>query len=177
MATYSHVSFVTDLTIEQQQSQMDVLPGGLPAMNNIVDYMTGLIGGNQAATVSVTVGRLFSAGTLTFSSVVATNTFSVNGVTFTAIASGATGNQFNVGVSDTLTAANAAAAVNASVTALIPGYVTASSALGVLTITASQSGTMGNAITIASGSGTIVASGARLTGGSNGTVTAIPMGR
>lgn len=49
--------------------------------------------------------------TLTLAGVVATDTCVVNGVTYTCVASGATGNQFNIGASDTLTAANLAALI------------------------------------------------------------------
>jgi hypothetical protein len=50
----------------------------------------------------------------TFSGVVATDTLSVNGVVYTAVASGATGAQFNVGVSDAATAANFITVFNAA---------------------------------------------------------------
>jgi len=106
-----------------------------------------------------------ASGTFTLTSVVATDAISINGVTFTAVASGATGNQFNVGVSDTATATNLAAAINASVTALVDNYVTASSSGTVVTVTSAFYGLAGNQTLIASADGTIVASGARLTGG------------
>lgn len=60
-------------------------------------------------------------GVAAFSSVVATNKVTINGHDFTAVASGASGDQFNVGVSDTATAANAAAAINASTTSGVAG--------------------------------------------------------
>lgn len=115
-------------------------------------------------------GETQATGTLTFTSTVATNTFAINGVTFTCVASGATGNQFNVGGTDTLTAAAAAAAINASVTALIPGYVTATSALTVVTVTAVNYGITSNQATLV-GSANIAASAARLTGGAADTGT------
>jgi hypothetical protein len=162
----------------QFQSQCDLSMGGLDAMNSFIDFNGGLVGGNATAGASVVfeVGMAKATGTLTLTSVVATNTFAVNGVTFTAVASGATGNQFNVGVSDTLTAANAAAAVNASASALVSGNagVLATSALGVVTLTAKTSGVTGNAITLTGGTN-IAASGARLTGGSDGTVTTVDL--
>ena len=59
----------------------------------------------------------------------------VNGVTFTARASGAVANEFNIAAGDvTTTAANLAASINASTTARIINTVGASSALGVVTI-------------------------------------------
>jgi hypothetical protein len=51
-----------------------------------------------------------------FASVIATNTLSLDGHAFTCEASGASGDQFNVGADDEETAANAAAAINASST-------------------------------------------------------------
>lgn len=175
MTTYNHLAMTSALTLDQFNSQCNLAPGGLPAMNNFQDFVSGLIGGNQAALCTFTFGRIRATGTFTFASVIATNTILINGVTFTAVASGAGANQFNVGVSDTLTAAAAAAAINASVTALVSGYVTATSALGVVTITASASGTPGNGFTISSPNGTITASGARLTGGTNGTTTTVDL--
>lgn len=123
-------------------------------------------GTNPPSVQSVVVDNAVAAsGTFTLDTVIATDAISINGVTFTCVASGATGNQFNVGADDDETAENLAAAINASVTALVAGYVTASSAAEVVTVTAVETGLSGNAITIASADATIVASGARLTGG------------
>ena len=55
----------------------------------------------------------FNPLNITLASVVATNTVTIDGVVFTAIASGATGTQFNVGGNDTATAVNLAASINA----------------------------------------------------------------
>lgn len=125
----------------------------------------GQMGGPPSVVSSIEDYAVRASGTFTLTSVVATDAISINGVTFTAVASGATGNQFNVGVSDTLTAVNLAAAINASVTALVSGYVTATSATNVVTVSSTNYGIYGNQTLIASADGTIVASGARLTGG------------
>jgi phage tail sheath gpL-like len=115
--------------------------------------------GNEAA----------ASGTFTFSGAsTAGDTILINGVTFTAVASGATGNQFNVGASASAQATNLASAINGSATALVNTTVTALAASGVVTITAVKNGAMGNAVTIAKGTdaGSVVTvSGARLTGG------------
>lgn len=145
---------------------------GSADIQNIVQFLqklnSGLLfqsgGTSPRAVVAIQENETRASGTLTCASTVATNTFAINGVTFTCVASGATGNQFNVGASDTLTAAAAAAAINASVTALISGYVTATSALGVITVTSALYGRGGNQATLVGGSN-ITASGARLTGG------------
>jgi phage tail sheath gpL-like len=149
--------------------------GGKEAISQrLVNFVTGVFTGTESAAssssppsiaFSVLGQETAASGTLTLTSAVATNTVTINGVTFTAIASGATGNQFNIGGSDTITAANLAASINASVTALVSGYVTASSSGTVVTVTSAFTGLSGNQTLIASGQGTIVASGARLTGG------------
>jgi hypothetical protein len=54
--------------------------------------------------------------TLTLTGVVVADTCTINGTTYSAVASGATGNQFNVGGNDTATAANLVTAFNANQT-------------------------------------------------------------
>ena len=49
---------------------------------------------------------LSDTGTITLNNVVATNTITINGSTFTAVVSGAVGAQFNVGITDSATATN-----------------------------------------------------------------------
>jgi phage tail sheath gpL-like len=136
----------------------------------LVDGMKAITSGMRQAKVVLGVNAAKASGTVTLSSHVATDTVTINGVAFTCVASGATGNQYNVGASDTDTATALAAAINASATALIDGYVTASSALGVVTITADDPGKQGNLITLAiSAHGSV--SGARCTGGDDGATT------
>lgn len=118
--------------------------------------------------VSVPSNQVFASGTLTLTSVIATDAISINGVSFTCVASGAGANQFNVGASDAITATNLAAAINASVTALVVHQVTAArtdDSPAVVTVTAKIGGYAGNAITLESADGTIVASVARLASG------------
>lgn len=140
---------------------------GLKLQRFIKNVVCGVDGGQ----VFTGVGAAKASGTLTLASVVATKTATINGVTFTAIASGATGNQFNVGADDTATAVNLAAAINASASALVSEHVIATSAAAVVTVTAKRPGAAGNAVTIAGGDATITASGARLTGGTDGAST------
>lgn len=132
-------------------------------------YFGALEGGVRNGKFDVVVNgnsSVAASGTLTFSGAgVATDTASINGVVFTAVASGAVGNQWNVGASATLSAAALAASITASATALVSGQVTAVAASGVITLAAIAKGVTGNAITIIGGQADIVASGARLTGG------------
>jgi phage tail sheath gpL-like len=155
-------------------STFETAGGNHSIAQRLTNYIDSLQTGGELAqsssippsiALSIQENCVQASGTLTFVSVIATDAFVINGVTFTCVASGATGNQFNVGASDTLTAAAAAAAINASATALISGYVTASSALGVLTITSAFYGLSGNQCTLVSNDATITASGARLTAG------------
>lgn len=107
-----------------------------------------------------------ATGTVTCASAVANDTVTINGVVFTAVSGTPTANQFQVGVTDTADAASLAAAINTSVTALVSGYATATSALGVVTIQSAFYGTSGNQTTLATSNGTRLApSGSRLTSG------------
>jgi len=156
-------------------SQIGAASGNkLLGINKLLRYFNGLSGGAKKASVAVGYSSVQASGTVTFSGTGAANdTILVNGVTFTAKASGAGANEWNVGASAAASGDNLAAAINASVTALVSGYVTAvSDGAGVVTITAVRPGINGNCMTIAEGvdSGSAMAvSGARLTGGTSGT--------
>ena len=148
-------------------------PAKLSIANKLSNFIIGAATGSElgptgaAPSFAISIHGLATpaSGTFTLTSAVATNTVVINGVTFTGVASGATGNQFNIGGTDTITAANIAAAINASVTALVSGYVTATSATNVVTVSSVFRSISGNQVTISSGAAPIVASGARLTGG------------
>lgn len=139
----------------------------------IADLLQGVISGREkgetgsppTVAVSIQEGATRASGTFTLASVIATDACSINGVTFTCVASGATGNQFNVGADDEETATNLAAAINGSVTALVDGYVTAVAENDVVTVYSTDYGIYGNQTAIASADATITVSGARLTGG------------
>lgn len=99
---------------------------------------------------TVNIGGTQPTSTITFTGQpVATETCSINGVTFTARASGAVANEFNIGPTFNETAANLAAAVNASTSAAIQGQIRATVSGGVVTLTAvvPRSGTQGLATT------------------------------
>jgi len=119
-------------------------------LNRLSDYLGALASGNVSGvsgTNKCIVGGFTNAyGTITLASTgpVATNTFSLNSVTFTARASGATGNEYNLGGSLAATATNIANAINASTSDKISGVVTASASGAVVTITANAPGKLGN---------------------------------
>lgn len=132
-------------------------------LKNFVKLVTS---GIRPATVQTKSNAVKATGTVTLSSHVATDTVTVNGIAFTCMASGATGNQYNVGADDTETAANLVTALNANTT--LDGMIIATSALGVVTLTALMPGELGNAITLAiSAHGSV--SAARMASGTNGT--------
>jgi phage tail sheath gpL-like len=131
----------------------------------LVDYMQKSVTGSHPAVVQTKIGGVKATGTITLSSHVATDTVTVNGIVFTCVASGAVGNQYNVGGSDTLTGDNLVVALNANAT--LAGMIIATNALGVVTLTALVPGALGNAITLAiSAHGSV--SAARMASGANG---------
>lgn len=95
---------------------------------------------------------------------VAADTVTIGGVTFTAIASGANGNQFNVGGTIAATAANLASVLNSNSTINVL-YTATSDSNGVITLT--EKIAKGNTPTAATKTGTIVI-------GTGTSVTSIP---
>lgn len=104
-----------------------------------------------------------AAGTVTISSGSGSITATINGV---AIA-------ITWATSDTNSATLLKNAINASVNALVAGLVTATSALGVVTVTAANKGKPGNTITLAASGTGATASGARLTAGADASAQAL----
>lgn len=140
----------------------------------ILNFIAGLSTGSElgpsgsapSIAISIEDQAVAASGTLTVAAggSTAAQTCSIAGVTFTAVASGATGNQFNVSATAATQATNMASAINAS--ASLAGIVTASAVSGVVTITAAQKGKLGNGIAISAGTlSNVTASGALLTGG------------
>lgn len=156
------------------QSECNLAPLGLPAVNNFSNYIQGLTGGAIiGASLAFKVGAIQSVGTITQTSTGAANgeTLTVAGVTFTARTSGASGNEWNRNNDVTVSAAALAAAINASTDTNI--YVVATSALGVVTVTALMPGVLGNLILITEAcSNTSCVTPA---GGTNGTTYSISL--
>lgn len=134
-------------------------------ITRLASYIEAVAGGIHTGRFSVVTTAVQATGTVTFSSLANNDTVTVNGRIYTAKTSGATGlQQFNLGADDTAAAVNFAAAVNADTSTKITDVVTATSALGVTTITCVVPGNIGNACSLAiSAHGSV--SGANLTGG------------
>lgn len=142
-------------------------------LQRMVNYFKGLFSGAYAngATIYLKVGEVAATATLTSTgAATAAQTFVLNGVTFTGRASGAVADEFNVSATPATQATNIAAAINASVTAGIPGVVTAAASSGVVTITAVEPGIEGNSLIITEGlSNVTLSSFATSATGANGT--------
>lgn len=168
-----NVAITTGRPDSYLESNFETSGGARQIAQRLVNYINGVFTGSESGTssaapsiaLSVQGNAVQASGTFTLASVIATDACSINGVTFTCVASGAVANQFNVGASDALTAVNLAAAINASVSALVSGYVTASAAGDVVTVTSAFYGLSGNQTLIATADATITVSGAKLTGG------------
>jgi phage tail sheath gpL-like len=164
---------------DSAQTTTDLL--GVDSTNNVFsenglrNLVEKFLDGEQLAYAKVSTNPIQSTGTVTFSSFVADDTVTINGVVFTGKVSPSTTSEFAIGSSNTECAANFAAKINASALAHIVNVVTAASALAVVTLTAVQPGLAGNQYTLAiSAHGSV--SAARMASGTDGTEAAVNYG-
>lgn len=149
MSSLNNILITSPLTKVGFQSVCDLAPGQLPALNNLIDYMTSLPD-NQQALLTINVGTIQASGTITQTSTGAANdqTCTIAGVTWTAKTSATPlAAEWTRNNNTTTSATNLAAAINAYVA--FTGIVTATSALGVVTVTAAKAGLMGNGLVMA----------------------------
>lgn len=138
-------------------------------------YIEGMGLGARRGVVNLRTSAVKSTATITFTGApTANDTFVLCGTTFTAKASGATTNEFNIGGTVTETATNVAAAINASNAATVTASVVATSSAGVVTITALDPGAMGNGLRLTESLDN--ATRVDFAGGSNGTSTTLTAG-
>lgn len=140
---------------------------GIAASGTITPTVSG-IDANDTVTINgqaITAKVQRATGTLTAVSSVAGDTFVLRGYTFTAAAGAVVlgAQTFSIDTSDTATATSIAAQINGF--AAFSGVLTATSAVGVVTIRAVDAGTGGNAITLVGTAVTLAASAATLEGG------------
>lgn len=117
-------------------------------LQDFINFLQGVRGGVYRVIGGFAFGAVQATANLTVSSTgsSAAETCSICNVTLTARASGAVANEFNVSTDPATQAANMAAAINASTDLL--NKVTATSALGVVTISAAVPGLAGNGLQI-----------------------------
>lgn len=156
------------------QSQCNLAMGGLDAVNSFVDYVSGLSGGQRiGASLAFKVGAIQATGTITSTgAATAAQAMTLLNVTLTAIASDPANNQFVPSATVGVQAANIAACINASTT--LAGKVTATAALGVVTVTSIVPGLMGNGFQVSAGNLSNVSVGA-FTNGTDGTAYSIDL--
>lgn len=157
-------------TAETIQTVKDILQkqGSKPRAEciKLSNYFDALGGGLRKATMTVAVNTtgVKATGTVTLSSIAAADTVTIAGLVFTGSDTPSTTVQFLTGTTDTLSAVSLAAKINAHASLL--GIVTATSALGVVTLTAVNTGLVYNRVGLAiSAHGSV--SGALMTGGTN----------
>lgn len=157
---------------EMQGLKISLLAGaGAGVKNNLAairpeDTIVAALNNNAGTITDVSfVSGVKASGTLTFASAVNTDTFVVNGVTFTIKTAPVAGvmTDVAVGATNALMAAYAAAAINAFFGAT-DASVTATAAAAVVTVTAAVTGTAPNSYTLVGGA-RITASAATLASG------------
>jgi hypothetical protein len=120
-----------------------------PTLTGIENLISAMNGGMKDIEDGLVIFGVPAIATVTFTGApTAAQLVTINGVAFTARASGAVANEFNIGGSVTITATNLAAAINASVTDGVSGCVVASSDAGVVTITSLVTGKLALGYTI-----------------------------
>lgn len=176
MASYTNILLTSENALTPAMTGTDARDKALNLASVIKSVAAGVR--NGAMTVHLDGVRASGTVTLTYAKLVADETLTIGGTTLTIKNSGATaGTQWNKTTDATVTAANLAACINANTT--LNKFLTATSALGVVTLTCNQPGLIGNAITlvVAAADPTGYAlSAAKLASGTDGTLSTLSFG-
>lgn len=138
-----------NLTADGFKSVCDLSPGQLPALQNLVNYLSS-VPDQQSASLSIKVGAVLATGLVEFASTGPTNgqTCTIAGVTVTAVTSGTpSANQFTRSNTPSVNAVNLAAAINAS--SSFAGIVTAVRSGDTVILSCAVPGKVGNGIVAA----------------------------
>lgn len=175
MSAMTRLTITTPGSVNDFNSVCNLAPGQIPALENFINYLGGVLGGNYAGNLAFRVGVVQATGTLTVASTgsTAAQACTIANKTLTGVASAPATDQFVVSTTPATQAANMAAAINASAT--WSGLVTASANGGVVTLTAVVGGLEGNGLQLSAGNLSNVNAGA-FAGGSSGTGTTITIG-
>lgn len=141
----------------------------IEAVVGLSSFFDACVGGLEHASIDLQytdgTAPVAASATITLASC-ATDTVTIGGITFTGSGSPTGDVQFETDGDDTADAAALAAKINAHPT--LSKVVTATSALGVVTVTCRIKGVVGNFITLAETGTTITISAAALAGGTGG---------
>jgi phage tail sheath gpL-like len=171
---------ITWITVDTAAMVLDQLhpeanASSLDSVDRISRYFDGIANGAFYFTsIQEDIGAVYATDTITISSTGPTNgqVMTVAGLDITAVSGTPSGDQVKTNASATVVATEVAALLNSSAT--WAGIVTATSALGVVTVKAALPGTMGNFVPVDAGnwSNTVVAT-PLLAGGTQGTVVTL----
>lgn len=168
------VAIQTDRTIADLINKFETAGGKHEIVQRLQNYVSSVQTGTEGAVAAgqppaigfaILEQAVAAFGTLTFAASTAGDTFTVNSVVFTAVAGAPGANQFQIGGTNAQAAASAASAINASISPRIQGYVTASSAGAVVTVTSAFPGISGNQTTLGQTAPRIVRSASFLQNG------------
>lgn len=143
-------------------------------LNAIAAYVQAMVAGSVSSKAYLSTTVVQASGTITLSSFVDADTVTINGTLLTGKNSPSGSAEFLIGLTDTLTAVNLAACVNANTT--LNKQVVATSSGAVVTITALVPGAFGNLGTLAISAHGSVSGGGLLSGGSQDVPTTISHG-
>lgn len=152
------------------------------AFRNVGAFFESIGIGGRSFSGFVHVGGTQAVNAITLSSFVDADYVTINGVDLTGKNTPSGNDQFAIGATDTITAQNLAARINntdgnsaGAPPAKVWGVVTAVAASGVVTLTANETGAIGNLYTLAiSAHGSVT--GAVFASGADGTITKLAKG-
>lgn len=147
MPNIATLIFTTDSTVGNL-SDVFVHTNPNLALSNMQNYLAAIVSGSASASVNVKVNTgtsTVATKTVTVLTPVPGHILSVNGLDFVA------DTDFDIGASNTATAANIANAINATANPLVYSLVSATSLANVVTLTARTFGSAGNMITVEGG--------------------------
>lgn len=143
-------------------------------IKTLKDLFGKFVLGVYKSNIDVNSGGAYATGTVTLSSFAAADTVTINGVLLTGSATPSGIAQFLIGASDTATAVNLAACINAN-TGLF-GTVYATSATTIVTLTCRVPGLIGNLCTTAISAHGSVSGGGKLASGADGNESVVAHG-
>jgi hypothetical protein len=168
MSTTLNLQLSSSLSADQLKSICDLTPGQLPGLQNFINYLEGVTGGNNSASMNFMIGGTPASATVTSNSVARVDDvlYVLKLPLFAVSGSNPGPNSFQLNSNLTIQAANIARAINISAT--FAYKVTATSSGAVVTITTVNVGSINNGLTT-DVSNIPGCSSTQFSGGTNGT--------